>query len=82
LASDRGVQNGSALVLARAVAGQGMKAMQAVKKVKGVKEASFVLGRWDIAILIEAPSYKAISAITAKINAIPDLRSSETLVEG
>jgi len=56
--------------------------MQAVKKVKGVKEASFVLGRWDIAILIEAPSYKAISAITAKINAIPDLRSSETLVEG
>jgi uncharacterized protein with GYD domain len=71
-----------ALVLARVLAGQAKKAMAAAKKIEGVKEASFVLGRWDMAILLEAPNQKAISAITAKINAIPSLRSSETLIEG
>jgi len=71
-----------ALVLARVIAGQAKKAIAAVKKIEGVKEASFVLGRWDMAILIEAPNHKAISAITAKINAIPNLRGSETLIEG
>lgn len=70
-----------ACILIRVLPGKGSEAIEAVKKFPEVKKAYFVFGRYDIVAFVEAPNYKALSKVTAGINAIKDLKSTETLIE-
>jgi len=70
-----------ACILIRVLPGKASEALEAVKKFPEVKSAYFVFGRYDIVAFAEAPTYEAITKITAKINAIKVLKSTETLLE-
>jgi DNA-binding Lrp family transcriptional regulator len=50
-----------------------------VKKFKQVKKAYMVYGRWDIVAFMEFSEYRELKTITAEINGIRDVRSTETL---
>jgi uncharacterized protein with GYD domain len=52
-----------------------------VRKVSGVRKAYFTYGRFDLAVFVEAQDYKKLRAITAQINGIEGIRSTETLPE-
>ena len=52
-----------------------------VRKVSGVRKAYFTYGRFDLAVFVEAQDYKKLRAITAQINSIEGIRSTETLPE-
>jgi len=68
-------------ILIRVLAGKGSPALEAVKKLPEVKSAHLVLGRYDIVALAEAPTYEGLSTLATKVNAIPDTKSTETLIE-
>jgi len=70
-----------ACILIRVMPGNSSEALKAVKKFPEVKKAYFVFGRFDLVAFVEAPSYEAISKITASINAVDVLKSTETLIE-
>jgi len=70
-----------ACILARVVPGKASEALEAVKKFPEVKKAYFVFGRYDIVAFVEAPSYEAMTEITAGVNAVDSLKSTETLIE-
>jgi len=71
----------NACILIRVLPGKAVAALEAVKKFPEVKSAHFVLGRYDIVAFAEAPTYEAISSLASKINAIRELKSTETLTE-
>lgn len=52
-----------------------------VRRVKGVRKAYVVYGRFDAVVFIEGPDYPALRDLTAKINSIDGVRSTETLAE-
>lgn len=52
-----------------------------VNKVKGVKEAFSVAGRADIVAMIETKDLNELSKISAKINSISGVSTTETLIE-
>ena len=64
-----------------AAPGKASEALKAVKKLPEVKKSFFVFGRYDIVAFVKAPTYEAISTLTTNINAIKELKSTETLVE-
>ena len=70
-----------ACILIRVLPGKGESALKAVRKFPEVKKAYFVFGRYDIIALAEASNYEAISTLTAKINSIKELKSTESLIE-
>lgn len=70
-----------ACILIRIIPGNASKALEAVKQFPEVTKAYFVFGRYDIVAFVEAPTYEAITKITASINAIDVLKSTETLIE-
>jgi DNA-binding Lrp family transcriptional regulator len=51
-----------------------------VKKLKGVKRAFGVHGRWDSVAEIEAADIKAVGEMALKINGLPGVKATETLV--
>jgi len=51
-----------------------------VKKLKGVKRAFGVHGRWDAVAEIEAADIKAVGEMALKINGLPGVKATETLV--
>jgi len=51
-----------------------------IKKMKAVKKAYLIYGRWDIVAFIDAPT-EEIGRLTATINSTEGVRSSETLPE-
>lgn len=55
--------------------------LNAVRKVNGVRKAYFTYGRFDLAVFVEAQDYKKLREITAQINGIEGIRSTETLPE-
>lgn len=65
----------------RVLPGKSSAALEAVKKFPEVRRASTVLGRYDIVAFAEAPTYKELSALSNKVNAIPEAKSTETLIE-
>jgi len=71
----------NACILIRVLQGKAAAALEAVKKFPEVKSAYFVLGRYDIVAFAEAPTYEAASSLSSKINAIKELKSTETLTE-
>jgi len=58
-----------------------VEVLEAVKKVKGVKKAYVVYGRFDMVAFVEGPGYPALRELTAKINSVDGVRSTETLAE-
>ena len=56
-------------------------ALKKVKENPGLRKAFFVYGNFDIIAFVEAPTYEALSRITANLNAIEELESTETLLE-
>jgi len=72
----------NACILIRVLPGKAAAALEAVKKIPEVKTAHFILGRYDIVAFTEAPTFEALSSLSSKINAIKELKSTETLIEG
>jgi DNA-binding Lrp family transcriptional regulator len=72
----------NACILIRVLPGKAAAALEAVKKLPEVKSAHLVLGRYDIVAFAEAPTFEAVSSLSSKINAIKELKSTETLIEG
>lgn len=50
-----------------------------VNKFKQVKKSYMVYGRWDIVALMEVSEYRELKGITAQINGMKGVRSTETL---
>jgi len=53
--------------------------LTSVKKIETIKKAYIVFGRWDIVAFIETTDYRQLKALTADINALKGVRSTETL---
>lgn len=68
-------------ILIRVLPGKAAEVLEAVKKFPGIKSAYFVFGRYDIVAFAEASTYEALSALTTKVNAIPGIKSTESLIE-
>lgn len=68
-------------ILIRVLPGKGSAALEAVKNFPEVKSASTVFGRYDIVAFAEAPTYEELSTLSTKLNAIPAIKSTETLIE-
>lgn len=68
-------------ILIRILPGKSSTALEAVKKFPEVKSAHLVLGRYDIVAFAEAATYEDLSTLSIKVNAIPETKSTETLVE-
>jgi hypothetical protein len=56
------------------------KILQQVRKISGVRKAYIAYGRWDIVAFVVAP-IDEIGKISASINSIEGVRTSETLPE-
>ncbi len=50
-----------------------------VKKFKQVRKVYAVYGRWDIVAFMDVSEYRELKEITAQINAMKGVRSTETL---
>ena len=68
-------------ILIRVLPGKGEAALAAIKRLPEIKSAHLVFGRYDIVAFAEAPTYEALSTLTIKVNAIPENKSTETLLE-
>jgi len=68
-------------ILIRVLPAKGTKALAAVKKFVEIKSAYLVFGRYDIVAFAEAPTFEAVSTLTSRVNAIPEIKSTETLLE-
>ncbi len=71
----------NACILVRLVTGKHTAALEAAKKLKEVKQAFFVFGRYDMAVLARAQDRNTLIKLSAKINSLPGVRASETLLE-
>jgi len=69
-------------MLIRAMPGKAMKVLEGVKAVKGVGKAFPVYGRYDIVAFVEAADYNSVSKVSAEVNAIKGIKSTETAIEG
>lgn len=52
-----------------------------LKRAKGVRKTYVVYGRFDAVAFVEGADYPALRELTAKVNAIDGVRSTETLAE-
>ncbi|HEX9863149.1 MAG TPA: Lrp/AsnC ligand binding domain-containing protein [Candidatus Bathyarchaeia archaeon] len=70
-----------ACILLKVVPTKANTILNTVRKVSGVRKAYFTYGRFDLAVFVEAEDYKKLREITAQINGIEGIRSTETLPE-
>jgi DNA-binding Lrp family transcriptional regulator len=52
-----------------------------LKRLRGVRKAYVAYGRYDIVVFVEGSDYPALRELTANINSIDGVRSTETLAE-
>ena len=71
----------SACILIKAVPTKMDAILKVLKEILNVKKAYFTYGRFDLVAFFEAVDYKAVRAVTVKINSLEGVRSTETLVE-
>ncbi|MCL4339529.1 MAG: Lrp/AsnC ligand binding domain-containing protein [Thaumarchaeota archaeon] len=57
------------------------EALKSIKEISGVKDAFIVYGRFDLVVSIGAINYEEMIRLTAEINKIEGIRSTETLLE-
>jgi DNA-binding Lrp family transcriptional regulator len=69
----------SAYVLIKTIPTRIEDTLSEVKKFSQVKKAYMVYGRWDIVSLMDVSEYKELKTITAEINSMKGVRSTETL---
>jgi len=55
--------------------------LSSLRKVRGVRKAYVVYGRFDLVAFAEGPDYPTLRELTAKVNSIEGVRSTETLAE-
>ncbi|MFQ6076275.1 MAG: Lrp/AsnC ligand binding domain-containing protein [Candidatus Bathyarchaeia archaeon] len=70
-----------ACILIRVSSGVERATVEAVKKVRGVKKAYNVFGRYDVVAFAEAPTLRGISAVSGRVNSTEGIKSTETLIE-
>lgn len=70
-----------ACVLIKAVPTKIDLVLKALREVPEVKKAYPVFGRFDIASFLEVEDSRRLSEITARINSMEGVRSTETLME-
>ncbi len=68
-------------ILVRLIVGKHTATIEAAKKFNEVKEAFFVFGRYDLAVLARSQDRDSLIKLAAKINALPGVRGTETLIE-
>jgi len=69
-----------ACILIKTVPTAADKILEGIVKMSGVAKAYAAYGRWDIVTFIDAPA-EEIGRISANINSIEGVRSTETLPE-
>lgn len=69
-----------ACILVCCESGKSKGVAEEVRKIGGVKTAFAALGRWDVAVHVEAPDLKAVGEIALKVHNTPGVRASETFV--
>ncbi|MCS7113279.1 MAG: Lrp/AsnC ligand binding domain-containing protein [Nitrososphaerota archaeon] len=70
-----------ACILMKVVPVRLAKVLDTLKTVKGVVKCYPVYGRFDMVCFIEAKSNEEVANISAEINRIDGVRSTETLIE-
>jgi DNA-binding Lrp family transcriptional regulator len=55
--------------------------LSAVRQIGGVRKAYYTYGRFDLAIFVDVKDYRELRAVTAEINGLEGVRSTETLPE-
>jgi len=68
-------------ILIRIQAGKSKNVLAALKQLKELKKLFAVFGRYDFVAFTNVADYKAALSLARKINAIPGLRGTETLLE-
>jgi DNA-binding Lrp family transcriptional regulator len=71
----------SACVLICCESGKYSEVAKKVREIKGVVRAFSASGRWDVVAEVEAADMKALTDISLKINGLPGVKATETLVE-
>ncbi|MEM2123457.1 MAG: Lrp/AsnC ligand binding domain-containing protein [Candidatus Bathyarchaeia archaeon] len=71
----------SACVLIRTGSGRFNEVLEALKRFKGVRDAFATLGRYDIAVDLEADDWQSLSSAVLRISRIAGVVFTETLVE-
>lgn len=61
-------------------AGKSKAVAEELKKIKGVKRAFGVHGRWDAIAEIEVVDPKALGKIALKLHGLPGVKATETLI--
>lgn len=55
--------------------------LESVRRIKGVTKAFFTFGRYDLIAFVEAPVLGDICRIVLELNKLPNVTSTETLLE-
>jgi len=71
----------NACILVKTTPTQTDEVLEAVRKIRGVRKAFVAYGRYDLVAFAHSPEYSGISKLTAEVNSIVGVRSTETLVE-
>jgi len=71
----------NASILAKTMPTRTEKILKAVKEIKEVRKAFIAYGRFDVVAFVEASDYQQVRVVSAKVNSIDGVRSTETLVE-
>jgi DNA-binding Lrp family transcriptional regulator len=69
-----------ACVLISCEAGKSIDVAEEVKKLKGVKKAFGVHGRWDTVAEVDVADIKALGELALKVNGLRGVKANETLV--
>ena len=69
-----------ACILIWCEAGKHNKVVGELKKLKGVKKAFAVHGRWDVVSEVEVANLRVLGGLALKINGLEAIRATETLV--
>jgi len=67
-------------VLISCESGKSKDVAEEVKKIKGVKKAFSVHGRWDAAAEVDVADIKALGELALKVNGLRGVKANETLV--
>lgn len=70
-----------ACVLVCCESGRYSEVAKKISKIKGVVRAFSASGRWDVVAEVEAADMKALTEVSLRINGLPGVRATETLVE-
>ncbi len=71
----------SACILIKVVPTKTWLTLKEIQKMKNISKTYATYGRFDIVAFLKAEDYKILKKITAEVNSIEGVRSTETLVE-